>query len=101
MPVAGLSGAAALDAQGRVLGMMAMRNAVLASVGAGGGSPVRLVGAGTIRDFLSRASRGARRERKTATRASCRAGDLRAEVTAYLFFHSGLRFSTKAFMPSF
>jgi hypothetical protein len=30
------------------------------------------------------------------------AGDLREEIAArYLFFHTGLRFSTKAFMPSF
>ena len=53
VPVAGLSGAAALDAQGRVLGMMAMQGAMLASAGPAAASPVRLVSAGTIRDFLT------------------------------------------------
>ena len=53
VPVAGLSGAAALDAQGRVLGMMAMQGAMLASAGPAAASPVRLVSAGAIRDFLA------------------------------------------------
>jgi hypothetical protein len=52
VPMAGLTGAAALDAQGHVLGMTAMRNAVVASTEATA-PPVRLVGAGAIRDFLS------------------------------------------------
>jgi hypothetical protein len=53
VPMAGFSGAAALDAQGRLLGMMEMGNAVLASVEAAA-PPVRLVGAETIAGFLDR-----------------------------------------------
>jgi hypothetical protein len=53
VPMAGFSGAAALDAQGRFLGMMEMGNAVLASVEASA-PPVRLISAETIRGFLSR-----------------------------------------------
>jgi Trypsin-like peptidase domain len=52
MPMAGFSGAAALDAQGQFLGMMEMRNFVLASVEPAA-PPVRLVTAGTIREFLT------------------------------------------------
>jgi hypothetical protein len=52
VPMAGFSGAVALDGQGRVLGMMAMRDAVVASTELTV-PPVRLVGAATIRDFLS------------------------------------------------
>ena len=52
VPMAGFSGAAALDAQGRVLGMMEMGHAVLASVEASA-PPVRLISADTIRGFLS------------------------------------------------
>jgi hypothetical protein len=52
VPMAGFSGAAALDAQGRFLGMMAMGGNVLASVEAAA-PPVRLVRAETIRDFLA------------------------------------------------
>jgi hypothetical protein len=52
VPMAGLTGAAALDAQGHVLGMTAMRNAVVASTEATA-PPVRLVSAEAIRDFLS------------------------------------------------
>ena len=51
-PMAGFSGAAALDTQGRFLGMMEMRSAVLASIEPAA-PPVRLVTAQTIRDFLS------------------------------------------------
>ena len=51
-PMAGFSGAAALDTQGRFLGMMEMRNAVLASIEPSA-PPVRLVAAQTIRDFLA------------------------------------------------
>jgi hypothetical protein len=51
VPMAGFSGAAAFDAQGRLLGMMEMSNAVLASVEAAA-PPVRLVGADTIAGFL-------------------------------------------------
>jgi Trypsin-like peptidase domain len=53
VPVAGFSGAAALDAQGRALGMMQTRNAVLAST-APSAPPVWLVPAATIGSFLSR-----------------------------------------------
>jgi hypothetical protein len=52
VPMAGFSGAAALDGQGRFLGMMEMRNAVLASTEPSA-PPVRLVTADAIRDFLS------------------------------------------------
>lgn len=52
VPMAGFSGAAALDTQGRVLGMMEMRNFVLASTEPAA-PPVRLVTAETIRTFLS------------------------------------------------
>ena len=62
--MAGFSGAAALDAQGQFLGMMEMRNAVLASVEAAA-PPVRLIPARAIRAFLERA-RGARRRRDGA-----------------------------------
>jgi Trypsin-like peptidase domain len=50
-PMAGFSGAAALDAGGKFLGMTEMRNAVLASA-APVAPPVRLVPAQTIRAFL-------------------------------------------------
>jgi hypothetical protein len=52
VPMAGFSGAAALDAQGRFLGMMEMGHAVLASVEPTA-PPVRLVSAETIRGFLA------------------------------------------------
>jgi hypothetical protein len=52
VPMAGFSGAAALDAQGQVLGMMEMRNFVLASTESAA-PPVRLVTAETIRSFLT------------------------------------------------
>jgi hypothetical protein len=52
VPMAGFSGAAAFDGQGRFLGMMEMRDAVLASMEAAA-PPVRLVTAETIRGFLS------------------------------------------------
>jgi len=52
MPMAGFSGAAALDPQGRFLGMMEMGNVVLASVDATA-PPVRLVNTATIRNFLA------------------------------------------------
>jgi hypothetical protein len=52
VPMAGFSGAAALDAQGHVLGMMEMGHAVLASVEASA-PPVRLISAAAIRDFLA------------------------------------------------
>ncbi len=52
VPIAGFSGAAALDAQGHVLGMMQTRNAVVAST-APSAPPVWLVRATTIRDFLN------------------------------------------------
>ena len=49
--MAGFSGAAALDGEGRLLGMMEMRNAVVAST-APSPPPVRLMPAATIRAFL-------------------------------------------------
>jgi len=52
VPMAGFSGAAALDAQGQFVGMMEMGHAVLASVEAAA-PPVRLIGAETIRGFLA------------------------------------------------
>ena len=52
VPVAGYSGAAALDVEGRVLGMMETRNAVLASAEPSA-PPVRLIGADAIRGFLA------------------------------------------------
>jgi hypothetical protein len=52
VPMAGFSGAAALDAQGHFLGMMEMGHAVLASIESAV-PPVRLIGAETIRAFLA------------------------------------------------
>jgi hypothetical protein len=52
LPVAGFAGAPALDAQGRVLGIVEMRNAVLASAQPAA-PPVRLVSAAAIRGFLA------------------------------------------------
>lgn len=51
-PMAGFSGAAALDGQGRFLGMLAMHNAVVASTEPAA-PPVRLVNAETIGGFLA------------------------------------------------
>jgi len=51
VPLAGFSGAAALDGGGRVLGMMEMRNAVLASTEPAA-PPMRLINATAIRAFL-------------------------------------------------
>jgi len=53
VPMAGFSGAAALDAQGHFLGMMETRNFVLASTDPGV-PPVRLVSAAAIRAFLAK-----------------------------------------------
>jgi Trypsin-like peptidase domain len=52
VPMAGFSGAAAIDAQGQFLGMMEMGHAVLASIEPAA-PPVRLVTAETIRGFLT------------------------------------------------
>ncbi|HEY6022781.1 MAG TPA: serine protease [Pseudolabrys sp.] len=52
VPMAGFSGAATIDAQGRFIGMMQMRDFVLAST-ATSAPPVRLVTAPAIRDFLA------------------------------------------------
>ncbi len=52
VPMAGFSGAATLDAQGQFLGMMQMRDFVLASTQSSA-PPVRLVTMSTIRDFLA------------------------------------------------
>ncbi len=53
VPMAGFAGAAALDGQGRFLGMTEMRNAVLASIEPSA-PPVRLIPAQTIRGFLAK-----------------------------------------------
>jgi hypothetical protein len=52
VPMAGFSGAATLNAQGKFVGMMQMRDFVLASTETSA-PPVRLVTAPTIRDFLT------------------------------------------------
>jgi hypothetical protein len=52
VPVAGLSGAVALDQDGHVVGMMETRNAMLASNGPAP-APVRLIPTATIRAFLA------------------------------------------------
>ncbi len=52
VPMAGFSGAAAIDGQSRFLGMLEMRSAVLASAEPAA-PPVRLVTAAQIRDFLA------------------------------------------------
>jgi hypothetical protein len=61
VPMAGFSGAAALDGQGRFVGMLEMRNAVLASIEPAA-PPVRLIGAATIRGFLEANNVAASRE---------------------------------------
>ena len=65
VPMAGFSGAAALDAQGQFLGMMEMGKAVLASVEASA-PPVRLISAETIRGFPRPRIMCRRRQRQTA-----------------------------------
>jgi hypothetical protein len=52
VPMAGFSGAAALDAQGQFVGMMQIRNFVLASTEPAA-PPVRLINSIAIRDFLA------------------------------------------------
>jgi hypothetical protein len=52
VPMAGFSGAAAIDSQGQFLGMMEMRNFVLASTEPTA-PPVRLITTDAIRDFLT------------------------------------------------
>ena len=52
VPMAGFSGAAALDAQGQFVGMTEMRNFVLASTEPAA-PPVRLISTTAIRDFLA------------------------------------------------
>ena len=71
VPMAGFSGAAALDGQGRFLGMMEMRNAVLASIEPAA-PPVRLIGAATIRGFLDAHNVAAPRESGDAKAAVVR-----------------------------
>ena len=70
VPMAGFSGAAALDASGKFLGMTEMRNAVLASA-APAPPPVRLVSAQTIRAFL---------EARDVAPAQAQGGDARASI---------------------
>jgi hypothetical protein len=76
-PLAGFSGAVALDRQGRFVGMAEMRNAVIAST-----EP-------TLPPL---------RRRPTHRPPWC---GLFVCGSNHLFFHAGFRFSTKAFMPSF
>jgi hypothetical protein len=52
VPMAGFSGAAALDGSGHLIGIAELRNAVLASI-APAAPPVRLIRAETIREFLN------------------------------------------------
>lgn len=70
VPMAGFSGAAALDASGQFLGMTEMRNAVLASASPAP-PPVRLIPARTIRAFL---------EARDVASAPARGADARASV---------------------
>ena len=70
VPMAGFSGAAALGADGRFLGMMKMRSVVLASAEPVL-PPVRLIDAATIRGFLS--------AQNVAT-VSAASGDARASI---------------------
>ncbi len=53
MPVLGFYGAAALDKQGQFIGMMNIRNPVLASAQGAVTPPVRLINAQAIREFLA------------------------------------------------
>ena len=53
VPMAGFSGAAALDRQNRVVGMLETRSVVLASIKPSL-PPVRLISSDTIRDFLAK-----------------------------------------------
>ena len=77
VPMAGFSGAAALDAQGQVLGMMEMRNFVLASTEPAA-PPVRLITAETIRAFLTATQRRRRQSRPVTPKASVVQNYLRA-----------------------
>ncbi len=70
VPIAGFSGAAALDPQGKFLGMMEIGTAVLASIEPAA-PPMRLVSAETIRGFLAA---------HHVTPASAPSGDARASV---------------------
>jgi hypothetical protein len=70
VPMAGFSGAAALDANGKFIGMTEMGNAVLAST-APALPPVRLVSAQTIRAFL---------EARDVAPAQAQGADARASV---------------------
>ena len=104
VPMAGFSGAAALDGSGKFLGMAEMRNAVLASAGSAP-PPLRLIPAQTIRAFLEARDVAPAPAQGADARAAIVRDHLRAEIAehnnACHFFHFGLRFSTKAFMPSF
>ena len=82
VPMAGFSGAAALDASGKFLGMTEMRNAVLASA-APLPPPVRLVPAQTIRAFLEARDIAATPSQSARCPSSGRARDLREEIAIY------------------
>lgn len=69
VPMAGFSGAAALDGQGRFVGMTEMRSFVLASTEPTA-PPVRLIGAAAIRDFVAAHGVDAAHTHGTDARAS-------------------------------
>jgi hypothetical protein len=77
VPMAGFSGAAALDGQGQFLGMMQMRDFVLASTEASA-PPVRLITAPTIRDFL--AAHNVAPATQTTAQTAAHGGDATAAV---------------------
>ena len=77
VPMAGFSGAAALDGQGQFLGMMQMRDFVLASTEASA-PPVRLITAPVIRDFL--AAHNVAPATQTAAQTAAFGGDVTAAV---------------------
>jgi hypothetical protein len=69
-PMAGFTGAAALDGSGKFLGMAEMRNAVLASAGSAP-APLRLIPASIIRAFL---------EARDVAPSPTQGGDARAAI---------------------
>lgn len=84
VPVAGFSGAVALDAQGRVAGMMETRTMMLASAEAAA-PPMRLIPAGAIRDFL--AAHHVKTAQDSGKDGSKTASDARAAVVRIICVH--------------
>jgi hypothetical protein len=72
VPVAGFSGAAALDPDGQLAGLVDLSSVAVASTGA---PPLRMIDAATIRDFLARegvnAAQGDRDARESVVRVIC------------------------------